>query len=61
MDFSGIFFDAVGADGVATKLPELKLLQEQGKFRGELSVATSLLFTMVVLSLACYEFKSTDY
>jgi hypothetical protein len=42
-------------------VPELKALQEKGRFAPEWSVFTSALFALAVLGLACYEFKQTDY
>jgi len=61
LDLSGIFFDAMGAETVATKPSELKVAESGGQYHPELSVATSLAFAAGVLGLAAYEFKMTDY
>ena len=61
LDLSGIFFDAMGADAVATKPSELKAAERGGHYHPELSVASSAAFAAGVLGLAAYEFKMTDY
>jgi hypothetical protein len=61
LDMGGIFFDAMRAEGVSAKLPELTAVQKKGLFRPELAVASSLAFAAAVLALAAYEFRQTDY
>jgi ABC-type transport system involved in multi-copper enzyme maturation permease subunit len=61
LDLGGVFYDAMGAEAFSQKVPELKALQEKGRFAPEWSVFTSALFALAVLGLACYEFKHTDY
>ena len=61
-DLSGIFFDAMQAEGfTAGKAEELKTLQESGRFHPELSVAASCVFAAGTLGLAAYEFEMTEY
>ena len=61
LDLGGVFYDAMGAEAFAQKVPELKALQDQGKYSPELSVLASCLFAVLVLGLACNEFRQTDY
>jgi hypothetical protein len=61
LDLSGIFFDAMRADGFSMKLPELQAVQDRGLFRPELSVLASLMFGAVAVALAGYELEQTDY
>lgn len=62
MDLSGIFFDAMQAEGfTAGKATELKTLQDSGRFHPELSVAASCAFAAGTLGLAAYEFEMTEY
>jgi len=61
LDLSGIFFDAMKADGFGTKVGEFQALQAAGKFSPEGAVASSIGFGAVVLALAAYEFEMTDY
>lgn len=61
LDLSGIFFDAIEAEGFAGKVPELANVQKAGQFHGELSVLASLAFATVTVGLAAYELEMTDY
>ncbi|CAN5562248.1 ABC transporter permease subunit [soil metagenome] len=61
LDLGALFYDAVQADKFSLKLPELEQAQARGLISVETSVATSMLFAMIVLLLAAYEFKETDY
>ena len=61
LDLDGIFSDAMGAGEFKAPVPELKQLQEAGQSHPELSVLASVLFGAVVLGLAAYEFRETDY
>jgi len=61
LDLGAIFYDALRADNFALKMPELEAAQTAGKVHPELSLATSLLFAMIVLAASAYEFKQTDY
>jgi ABC-type transport system involved in multi-copper enzyme maturation permease subunit len=62
LDMSGIFFDAMQAEGfAASKVEELRTLQESGRFHPELSVAASCGFAALTLGLAAYEFETTEY
>lgn len=61
LDMSGIFFDALRANGFSAPVPELAAVQAQGRFYPELAVFTSLLFAAVVLAVAAYEFRHMDY
>ncbi len=61
LDLGGVFYDAMRATGFSAPVPELDAVQKKGLFRPELSVLTSVLFALLVLLLAAYEFKSTDY
>ncbi|MGL6073699.1 MAG: ABC transporter permease subunit [Fimbriiglobus sp.] len=60
-DLGGIFFDALQSQDLAVKSPELRTLQEAGRFRPEASVAASLTFAAGTLALAAYEFEKMDY
>jgi ABC-type transport system involved in multi-copper enzyme maturation permease subunit len=57
----GIFYDAVGAEGFAAQLPELKLVQEAGRSYPLLAVLTGVGFAAGTLGLAAYEFETQDY
>jgi hypothetical protein len=61
LDMGGVFYDAMGADAFSQKVPELKTLQDQGKYSPELALLSSCLFALAVLGLACHEFRQTDY
>ncbi|HEY2785883.1 MAG TPA: ABC transporter permease [Fimbriiglobus sp.] len=61
LDLGGVFYDAMGAEAYAQKVPELKALQDKGKYSPELSVLASCLFAAAVLAMACFEFRQTDY
>jgi ABC-type transport system involved in multi-copper enzyme maturation permease subunit len=61
LDFAGIFYDAVGAQGMSVKVPELGAAQEAGAVRPELSVLSSTAFAAGTLALAAYELEQTDY
>lgn len=61
LDLGGIFYDAMQATGFAAPVPELNAAQNQGLLNPVLSAITSTVFAPVVLLLAAYEFKSTDY
>lgn len=61
LDYGGVFFDAMRADGFSMKIPELQAVQEKGLFRPELAVLTGVLFAAATLGLAAFEFEKTDY
>jgi ABC-type transport system involved in multi-copper enzyme maturation permease subunit len=61
LDLSGIFFGTMGGEGFYSKVDELSVLQNTGRFRPEASVAASAGFAAVTLGLAAYEFEMTDY
>ena len=61
LDLGGIFFDAMYSDGFGVKSEELRLVQEAGCFRPELSVLASATFAAGTLALTAYEFEMTDY
>jgi len=61
LDLGGIFFDAMRAEGFVGQVPELKKVQDAGKFYPWLSVISDGLFAVVTLGLAAYEFEQTDY
>jgi ABC-type transport system involved in multi-copper enzyme maturation permease subunit len=61
MDLSGVFFDAMGAASHSIPVEELEAVKAKGQFYPELSVLSSLAFAVVVLALAAYEFRKTDY
>ena len=61
LDLSGIFFEAMRAADYSTPIDELAAVKAKGLFYPELAVLTSLAFAVVVLALAAYEFRKTDY
>ena len=61
LDMSGIFFDAMNAGTHTEPIRELEAVKEKGKFFPELSVLSSLAFAAVILGIAVYEFRKTDY
>lgn len=61
LDLSGIFFEAMRAAEYSTPIDEMAAVKAKGLFYPELSVLSSLLFAVVVLALAAYEFRSADY
>ena len=61
LDLSGIFHDAMRADGFAVKAEELRQMEEAGRFQPGLSVLASGTFAAATLGLAAYEFEMTDY
>jgi ABC-type transport system involved in multi-copper enzyme maturation permease subunit len=61
LDMSGIFFDAMNAGTHTEPIRELEAVKEKGKFHPELSVLSSLGFAAVILGIAVYEFRKTDY
>lgn len=60
-DFSYILAQAVGAEAYFPLPAEFKTVQELGKFSPELAVLTALLFALVMLGIAAYEFLQADY
>lgn len=61
LDMSGIFFDAMNAGTHKDPIRELEAVKAKGKFFPELSVASSLMFAVVILGIGVYEFRKTDY
>ena len=61
LDMSGIFFDAMQAQGFSTKPEELTIAQQVGRFHPEASIASSLAFAVALLGFGSYEFHQTDY
>jgi len=61
LDLGGIFYDAMRAEGFVGQVPELKGVQDQGKFFPWLSVLADGLFAILTLGFAAYEFEQTDY
>lgn len=60
-DMSGIFFEAMGANGFFSSADEISVLQSRGQFHPEASVAASAAFAAVTLAAAAYELHTTDY
>jgi hypothetical protein len=60
-DLTLMLFDALQADNYFGKQLAYVEVQKKGAFYPELSVLTSLLFAVVVLAIAAYEFVTTDY
>lgn len=60
-DMSGIFFEAMGAQGFFSSADEISVLKAKGQFYPEASVATSAVFAVVTLGTAAYELHTTDY
>lgn len=60
-DMSGIFFEAMGAEGFFSKADEISVLKSRGQFHPEASVAASAGFAAVTLAAAAYELHTTDY
>lgn len=61
LDLSGIFFDAMNANGLYSQADELTLLKASGRFHPEASVAASAGFAAATLGFAAYELHMTDY
>jgi ABC-type transport system involved in multi-copper enzyme maturation permease subunit len=61
LDLSAIFHDAIKAETHVVRVPELERAQDQGAVQPALSAATSLLFALLILAAAAYEFRQTDY
>lgn len=61
LDMSGIFFEALGGQGLYAQVDELVAVRTGGKFHPEASVLASTGFAAVTLGLAAYEFHMTDY
>lgn len=60
-DLSLMLYDGLQADAFFGKAQMFKAVQEQGQFYPELSVLASLLFMVVMLVMAGYEFAQQDY
>jgi ABC-type transport system involved in multi-copper enzyme maturation permease subunit len=60
-DMSGIFFEAMGADGFFSSADEISVLKAKGQFHPEASVGASAAFAAVTLAGAAYELSTTDY
>lgn len=60
-DLEGLFYTAMRAEKFSEKDPLLEYAEAAGTVNPELSVITSVLFAMLVLAAAAYEFKQTDY
>ena len=60
-DMSGIFFEAMGAQGFFSTADEISVLKMNGQFHPEASVAASAAFAAVTLAGAAYELHTTDY
>ncbi len=60
-DMSGIFFEAMGAQGFFSSADEISVLKEKHQFHPEASVAASGAFAAVTLAAAAYELHTTDY
>jgi len=60
-DLADILFGAMQADNYVSELGEYKTLRKHGAFHPGLSVLSSLLFIVVILGIAGYEFVTTDY
>jgi ABC-type transport system involved in multi-copper enzyme maturation permease subunit len=61
LDMSGIFFDVMHAESYSMPVEELSVVKAKGMFHPELSILSSMLFAAVLLAIAAYEFKKTDY
>jgi len=60
-DMSGLFFEVMHAGDYAMLHEELAAVKAKNAFHPGTSILTSLLFAVVMLSLAAYEFRKTDY
>jgi len=60
-DMSGVFFDTMRAGDYVVLSEQIASVKAKGAYHPEASILTSLLFALVILSLAAYEFKKTDY
>jgi hypothetical protein len=60
-DMSAIFFDVMKAGDYVMPFPEVDAAKEKNAFHPELSVLASLAFAGVILLMAAYEFRKTDY
>lgn len=60
-DLGMVLFDALQAGNSFSSLFQYETLQHQGAFYPELSVLSSVLFTLGVLALAGWQLETTDY
>jgi hypothetical protein len=60
-DMGMLLFDALQAGNSFSRLFELQTLQSHGAFYPELSVLTSVLFTVALLVVAARQLNTTDY
>jgi ABC-type transport system involved in multi-copper enzyme maturation permease subunit len=60
-DMGMVLFDALQAGNSFSRLFELQTLQSQGAFYPELSLVTSLLFSVALLGVAARQLATTDY
>lgn len=61
LDGSGLFYEALRAESVAAPVPEWEMACQRGAVVAELSVLSSLLFGLVMLVLAAWEFRRAEY
>jgi len=60
-DMSLLLYDALDSTRFLSKPLALKNVQEQGMFSPELSLVSMLIFAVIMVALAGYEFMSQDY
>jgi len=60
-DMGNILFHALDADNYFSQLTEYTKLRQHGAFHPQLAVISSLVFMLLLLALAGYEFVHTDY
>jgi ABC-type transport system involved in multi-copper enzyme maturation permease subunit len=60
-DFSLLLFDALDAHGYFSRLFDVDAVRQSGFFSIELSIVTSLLFTVYLLIASARQFATTDY
>jgi ABC-2 family transporter protein len=60
-DLGILLSDSLQANNLLSRMAESKTLREHGAFHPELSILSSLIFMVVLLGLAGYEFVKTDY
>jgi ABC-type transport system involved in multi-copper enzyme maturation permease subunit len=61
VNLGALFYEGLQAEGLTLKVPELEAAQTRGVASAEWSIITSMLFAMVMLAAAAYEFHHTDY
>ena len=61
LDFHVILLDTLKADDFVSRVVDLPMLTARGAWSPELSLLTSVLFGLVILGTAAYEFVKEDY